>query len=286
MSGNPEAASDTPPPTQEPLGPVLKPSVFISYARRERELEVAQVLERGLREAGVGVWRDESQLLAGQQWPTVLGKALEDCDCLVLLWSEHSAASKHVEREWNAAITLKKVILPFRLDATPLPALLLGSHVVDAPDAKAAVPRILGALKREGSIGERERGGSGTAPARARWMAWSAWAVVLSALMALAVVKSLELSKPQARPWIEQAELQSLAGLIRDEAGDPVANVEVSLPKLGVKATTDATGYFHLEARAEKQATVVLMARKDGYETYEAYATLGNTGFDVTLKKR
>ena len=80
--------------------------------------------------------------------------------------------------------------------------------------------------------------------------------------------------------------MQELAGLVRDKNGDPILGVEVALPKLGSRTTTDAHGYFHLKVRAEQQATVDLLARKDGYETYEAFATLGNTGYDFTMKKR
>ncbi len=126
-------------------------------------------------------------------------------------------------------------------------------------------------------------------PPRPSWAAWSALAMLPLAVMALLAVewkRTPEPAEPEPSPPLEQAEVQSLAGLIRDEAGDPVANVEVSLPKLGAKAISDANGYFHLWASAEKQATVDLMARKEGYETYEAYATLGNTGLDFTMRKR
>lgn len=272
---------------------VREPGVFISYSRRD--VELVQELERGLRQVGVRVWCDDKQLLAGQQWPTVLGKALEDCDCLVLVWSEHAAASAHVEREWNAAIALKKVILPFRLDATPLPALLLGSHFVDAHDVEAAVPRIAEALKGVGATRAVDGTGSKRRPTWGRWVVGGALAAVfLAAVMALAFGwKGAPEPAPRTGPHSEQTEVaraqaeeQSLSGLIRDEAGEPVANVEVSLPKLGAKTATDASGYFHLRASAEKQATVDLMARKQGYETYESFATLGNSSYEFTLKKR
>jgi hypothetical protein len=127
----------------------------------------------------------------------------------------------------------------------------------------------------------------------ARWVIGSALAMVSLALIAILQTNrgvepraTQEPSKSQPVPSMEQAEEQSLAGLIRDEAGDPLAKVEVTLPKLGAKAITDENGYFHLRARAEKEARVDFMARKEGYETYETFAYLGSTSLDFEMKKR
>jgi hypothetical protein len=124
---------------------------------------------------------------------------------------------------------------------------------------------------------------------RGRWVAWSALAVVPLTVMAiLHLNRKAELpdTPEQPSPPMEQVEEQRLAGLIRDEYGEPLANVVVVLPKLGAKAITDENGFFQLRVRAEKEARVDLMARKEGYETYETGAHLGNTGLDFAMRKR
>jgi CHAT domain len=128
---------------------------------------------------------------------------------------------------------------------------------------------------------------------RVRWVAGSALALVpLSVMASLYFHRGAEQhgapepSQQQSSPPTAQAEEQNLAGLIHDEAGDPLANVVVVLPKLGAKAITDENGYFQLRVRAEKEARVDLMARKEGHQTYETDAHLGNTGLDFVMKKR
>lgn len=136
--------------------------------------------------------------------------------------------------------------------------------------------------------------------ARTRWITRAAAAGGALAVMALGAAwwtGVSESSKPQPGPIVEQApvqpepkpkplQVQSLAGIVRGESGDPVQNAEVSLPKLQATATTDEHGYFQLQARAEWQAPVDVMVHKDGYRTYETPATLGNSGLDIVLRKR
>jgi hypothetical protein len=88
-------------------------------------------------------------------------------------------------------------------------------------------------------------------------------------------------TETEAPPEVHE---QPLAGAIRDEANEPVAEVQVSLPAYGVTTTTNALGSFHLQVEAPDQATVELLAQKRGYRTHEQYATLGNTGLSFTLR--
>ena len=89
-------------------------------------------------------------------------------------------------------------------------------------------------------------------------------------------------SKPGEAPVMEQA----LSGSIRDETGDPVVGVTVSLPAFGATDTTDQFGRFHFRVKAPRQATVELMAQAPGYQTHEQYATLGNTSLSFSLKRK
>lgn len=76
---------------------------------------------------------------------------------------------------------------------------------------------------------------------------------------------------------------QSLAGAVRDTAGEPLPGVTVALPVHGVSAVTDKFGYFRLQVHASHQAEVELLAQKPGYRTHEQYATLGNTSLSFIM---
>jgi len=79
---------------------------------------------------------------------------------------------------------------------------------------------------------------------------------------------------------------QTLAGSVRDELGDPLAEVQVALPKLRLTTTTDRLGEFSFRVKDRKQRAVLLMAQKPGFETYEAYATLGNTQLGFAMRRK
>lgn len=79
---------------------------------------------------------------------------------------------------------------------------------------------------------------------------------------------------------------QILSGLIQDETQDPIPDVQVALPALGITTYTDALGRFSLQAKAPHQATVELLAQKDGYQTHRQYATMSNTQLSFTLQRK
>ena len=83
-----------------------------------------------------------------------------------------------------------------------------------------------------------------------------------------------------------QVILQPLSGVIWDEGHEPLAGVEVVLPELKLVTTTDRHGAFAFQVKAPKQRTVDVIAKKDGYTTYNADATLGNTSLNFTMRRK
>ncbi len=78
---------------------------------------------------------------------------------------------------------------------------------------------------------------------------------------------------------------QVLAGSVYSESGEPIREVKVSLPEFDKTVLTNSLGRFEMKLEAGHQATVELIAQKDGYKTYEQYATLGNKNISFTLRK-
>ncbi|GJL63607.1 MAG: hypothetical protein NPIRA04_22610 [Nitrospirales bacterium] len=81
------------------------PSVFLSYASQDEAY--AKSLEQGLTEHGITVWRDKTNLHAGERWPKRLGEAMADQNFFLLLWSHAAAQSDFVELEWNIAMAMR-----------------------------------------------------------------------------------------------------------------------------------------------------------------------------------
>ena len=79
------------------------------------------------------------------------------------------------------------------------------------------------------------------------------------------------------RPATPEIVMQSLAGAILDGQGEPLPGVTVTLPHFSRSATTDAQGAFFFEVKAERDASVRLMAQKTGCPTHRQDVTLGNT---------
>lgn len=97
-------------------------SVFISYIRDNRV--AVETLHNVLDDRGFKVWRDQEDLYGGDAWPKLIGEAIRESDFFVLCWSKQAQNSYYVELEWTTAIALKKPIIPYLLDNTPLPVTL------------------------------------------------------------------------------------------------------------------------------------------------------------------
>jgi len=70
----------------------LRPAtIFISYKREDAPM--AERLHEALVEEGFKVWWDE-HLQCGQAWAEQLDEAIRDAACIVVLWSQRSAASQ------------------------------------------------------------------------------------------------------------------------------------------------------------------------------------------------
>jgi TIR domain/Carboxypeptidase regulatory-like domain len=134
-------------------------------------------------------------------------------------------------------------------------------------------------------------------PQKTRMEKWQAWVAIIAGILTafslgVALVRSY-VPAPK-RPETETSQnlatqKQSLAGRIEDTAGEPLPNVKISLV-LGdaVKyTTTDSIGHFsfpNIDGPAE--ADVTLIAQKDGYQTAERKAELGNPDFNFQMRRK
>ena len=125
-------------------------------------------------------------------------------------------------------------------------------------------------------------------PARSWLEKWQTWVVSLAALLSLitvALVLPTRIQEVFTSPSATTEVLQTVSGMIADERQEPLADVEVFIPEFNLTASTDRHGVFTLQVRTMPQRPVKLVARKGGYVTYRADATLGNTSFNFTMQR-
>lgn len=127
-------------------------SVFVSYSRND--LESVVTLENQLASSQISFWRDQEQIYGGDRWPKVLGEAIAANDVVLLVWSKHSAASYYVEFEWCTALALKKYIIPWLLDQTPLPHSLMATNGLDASAGEPALKQLIKSLGKRVSAAD------------------------------------------------------------------------------------------------------------------------------------
>ena len=130
------------------------PSVFISYAREDREIAIR--LYRDLSKLGLDPWIDVERLLPGERWKDRISSEIRTASHFIALLSSRSVDKRGiVQWEIREAIeTLKQVpdnaiyFIPVRLDECRLPLSSIEDiHWVDLfPDYEAGFLRIAAAL--------------------------------------------------------------------------------------------------------------------------------------------
>jgi hypothetical protein len=118
-----------------------KPTVFLSYAREDRA-RVEQVYD-SLRAEGFEPWMDSRDIMAGQEWSSVIGQTIRSADYMLIFISRHSTSKRgYVQRELRAALSLISelpegaiFLIPVRLDDSQPPEALRVFQFVDLFEA-------------------------------------------------------------------------------------------------------------------------------------------------------
>jgi hypothetical protein len=90
-------------------------SIFISYSTKN--LDWVNKLRVALESLDVDVFIAETSIRGGERLEAKITTAIQTCDQVVVLWSEHAKGSEWVAPEIAAAKALAKPVIPFVLDA-------------------------------------------------------------------------------------------------------------------------------------------------------------------------
>ena len=110
------------------FAPEPRLNVFIAYV--QEDLEHARHLRDALAAAGYSPWLDKDQLLAGQNWPRAIERAIDLSDAFVACLSSRSLAKRgQFQSELRYALDCanrmpleETFLLPARFDACAVPA--------------------------------------------------------------------------------------------------------------------------------------------------------------------
>jgi hypothetical protein len=87
--------------------------VFISYSREDGN--TAEAIEHYLQTIGLICYRDVNNIPGSAKWIEEITEAIETCHAVVVILSDKSAASAHVDRELSVAVEEKKLFVPILL---------------------------------------------------------------------------------------------------------------------------------------------------------------------------
>ncbi len=99
--------------------PGERPSVFISYSRRDSDF-VKQLYQK-LTGRGVSAWFDKENIEVADHWRTSIVEGIRDCKAFVLVLSPDSTASENVRKEVDLAERYKRRIVPLMWRTTEIP---------------------------------------------------------------------------------------------------------------------------------------------------------------------
>jgi hypothetical protein len=217
--------------------------VFISYRRADAAR--VEPLRDELRRMGYRVFYDTQSIEVGDDWKARLKCAIACSRVLVLCWSENASQSPIVTFEHSSADTLKKPVVPWLLDDTPLPVML--NHINGIYNSDPA--QIAAALRpRLGwTLTSRRRMQAALAGLAAAIVAFSVW---------------FYLRPPP--PW-------EFSGTVVDRmSGVPLPDVEVDVTpdpnKPEITTHTDSQGRFDLPLPQPRPDHVMVRLTAKGYE--------------------
>jgi len=118
---------------------------FFSYSRDDSEFVLK--LATDLRTAGIDIWLDQLDIVAGRRWDAEIEKALEGADTMIVILSPTSVASNNVMDEVSYALEEGKRVIPILISDCEIPFRVKRLQRIDfTGDYESALKKLVNAL--------------------------------------------------------------------------------------------------------------------------------------------
>ena len=132
----------------ELITPPTAATYFISYSRVDSDFVLR--LAKDLRNAGIPIWLDQIDIVAGSRWDQAIETALASCSAFIVALSPESIASVNVMDEVSFALEEKKSIFPVLIKPCKVPFRLRRLQAIDfGAGYDSGVAQLLTALRSE-----------------------------------------------------------------------------------------------------------------------------------------
>jgi hypothetical protein len=232
--------------------------VFLCYAHEDAAS--ARLLAAALREKGYKIFYDEESIRPGEPWKVRLSEAVRASRACILCWSENARASEYVSFEYACAEASGKPVLPWLLDATPLPQMIERQGVAERDPAKAA-ERLLPQF------------GWRFVPRRVQML------IIFVVLVALGVAYRQTHQPP--KPW----EFSGRVLDMKTRLPIPGVQVEADTDENRTFAYTNAEGRYILHLPPPKTQYIHLVFVKQGYEAGTPVNVRTGSTWDIDMQR-
>jgi hypothetical protein len=127
--------------------------VFVCYARDDESFVLD--LAAKLKERGIPIWIDQTDIPPGANWDKAIDKALHECVSFLIVLSPAAIQSSEVTGELRTALDESKPIVPVLLEKCPIPRQLKNIQYVDFtsgdPEDEDALNRVTAVLSSHGA---------------------------------------------------------------------------------------------------------------------------------------
>jgi hypothetical protein len=231
--------------------------IFVSYSHQD--CAYTDPFVEALRRHGYRVFYDTKSIVVGEPWKQRLAQAIGKSRTCVLCWSSSARNSEYVSFEYSSAEALRKPVLPWLLDSTPLPQMIEIQGIVERDPARAAL-LLLPRLGWRLSLRRLLQG------------------FCLLLLLATAAVGCwrLYLAPP---PW-------EFSGRVVDsETRLPISGVKIEAEGNRFVAYTDMQGRYILYLPQPKPKHLQLVFAKEGYRGEEPVSVSSDRPFNTDMTR-
>ena len=142
---------------------MIKYDVFVSYSRKDKKT-VMDFCEE-LTKAGISFWLDKNGISNGEQFKSVIVKAIEESAVFVFCSTVNSNASDWTAKEIGIAVARGKHIIPVKFDSSPYNKSVEFDLVnidfvncVSKSEKDKAMPKLIATIQEKSAVAGKETG--------------------------------------------------------------------------------------------------------------------------------